>query len=158
MRKLLFVLAAITGTFVTQAQEMKFGVKAGIDLASTKVDLGPLGEVTGSETGYYLGGFATIGISEKFAVQPELMYVLIKDFNFLSVPILAKYELADSFHVLAGPSLNYFTELEEEKFKINVDFGASYDISEEFDVNAKYSLGTGDVAISGIFIGAGYKF
>ncbi|OYQ39631.1 hypothetical protein CHX27_14125 [Flavobacterium aurantiibacter] len=59
---------------------------------------------------------------------------------------------------MAGPSLNYFTELEEEKFKINVDFGASYDISEEFDVNAKYSLGTGDVAISGIFIGAGYKF
>lgn len=32
-----------------------------------------------------------------------------------------------------------------------------YDITEEIDVNAKYSLGFGAVAVNGFFVGAGYK-
>jgi len=91
-------------------------------------------------------------------VQPELLYVAITDLNFVSVPILAKYSVAEKFGIIAGPSLNYFLDAEEDEFKLNVDFGAIYDITEEIDVNAKYSLGMGDVSVSGIFIGAGYKF
>ena len=91
-------------------------------------------------------------------MQPELLYVAVSDSNFLSLPILAKYNVADKFGLLAGPSLNYFSDFEEDKLKFNVDFGASYDITEEIEANAKYSLGFGDVAVSGIFIGAGYKF
>jgi opacity protein-like surface antigen len=111
-----------------------------------------------SETGFFVGGFANIGVSEQFSVQPEVLYVAIKDFNFLSVPILAKYSVSKEFGILAGPSLNYLLDAEEDEFKLNIDFGASYDVTEEIEVNAKYSLGMGDVSISGIFIGAGYKF
>ena len=91
-------------------------------------------------------------------MQPELMYVAITDSNFLSVPILAKYDVAEKIGLMAGPSLNYFSDAEEDKLKINIDFGGMYDITEEINVNLKYSLGMGDVSVSGIFIGAGYTF
>ena len=157
MKKLLFAAIAVFAFGFTNAQETKFGAKAGVDLATAKVKI--LGTTaTASETGFFLGGFANIGLSEKFSVQPELLYVAITDFNFISVPVLAKYNVAEKFGIIAGPSLNYFLDAEEDEFKVNVDFGAIYDITEEIDVNAKYSLGMGDVSVSGIFIGAGYKF
>ena len=157
MKKLLFAAIAVFAFGFTNAQETKFGAKAGVDLATAKVKI--LGTTaSASETGFFLGGFANIGLSEKFSVQPELLYVAITDLNFISVPVLAKYNVAEKFGIIAGPSLNYFLDAEEDEFKVNVDFGAIYDITEEIDVNAKYSLGMGDVSVSGIFIGAGYKF
>jgi len=157
MKKLLFAAIAVFAFGFTNAQETKFGAKAGVDLATAKVKI--LGTTaSASETGFFLGGFANIGLSEKFSVQPELLYVAITDLNFISVPVLAKYNVAEKFGIIAGPSLNYFLDAEEDEFKLNVDFGAIYDITEEIDVNAKYSLGMGDVSVSGIFIGAGYKF
>jgi len=157
MKKLLFAAVAVFAFGFTNAQETKFGVKAGVDLATIKVKM--LGTTaSASETGFFLGAFANLGVSEKFSVQPELLYVAISDSNFLSVPVLAKYNVAEKLGLIAGPSLNYFMDAEEDKLKVNVDFGAMYDITEEIDVNAKYSLGMGDVSVSGIFIGAGYKF
>ena len=156
MKKLLFAVMVLTGTFA-QAQKTQFGVKAGVDLASIKVKVAGT-TATASETGFFVGGFATLGISDKFAVQPELLYVAISDSNFFSLPVLAKYTFAEKFSALVGPSFNYFSDAEEDKFKVNIDLGATYDITENIDVNAKYSLGFGDVAVNGIFIGAGYRF
>ena len=168
MKKIILTVVVVFAFSFANAQETRFGVKAGVDLASVKVKvpeisflgtvLSPETTVTDSETGFYVGGFATIGISDKFSFQPELMYVAIKDFNFLSVPLLAKYSFTEEFHAIAGPSLNYFLDAEEDQFKVNVDFGGSYDITDEIDLNAKYSLGFGDVSVNGFFIGAGYKF
>ena len=157
MKKLLFIAVVFVGAFTAQAQKTKFGVKAGVDFASIKVEVAGVSG-TASETGFFVGGFATLGISEKFAVQPELLYVAISDSNFFSVPVLARYTFAEKFSALAGPSFNYFSDATEDKLKMNLDLGATYDFTEEIDVNAKYSLGFGDVAVNGIFIGAGYKF
>jgi hypothetical protein len=157
MKKLLFAAIVLAGTFAHAQKETKFGVKAGVDFASIKVEVAGVSG-TASETGFFVGAFATLGISEKFAVQPELLYVAISDSNFFSVPVLAKYSFTEKLSALAGPSLNYFSDAEEDKLKVNLDLGGAYDITEEIEVNAKYSLGFGDVAVNGIFIGAGYKF
>ncbi|MGV3696282.1 porin family protein [Flavobacterium sp.] len=157
MKKLLCIAVLLVGVASVQAQKTQFGVKAGVDFATVKVKVAGT-TVSASETGFFLGGFASIGVSEKFAVQPELLYVAISDSNFFSLPVLAKYTFAEKFSALAGPSFNYFSDAEEDKFKLNLDLGAMYDITENIDVNAKYSLGFGDVAVSGVFIGAGYKF
>lgn len=161
MKKIILSILAVAAFGTANAQETKFGVKAGVDFASSKVKIdtgfGTV-EATGSETGFFVGGFASIGISESFAVQPEVLYVGIKDFNFISVPVLAKYTIVENFSALAGPSFNYFLDAEEDEFKVNVDFGAMYQFTENFDANAKYSLGFGDVQISGVFVGLGYTF
>lgn len=157
MKKLFFTALVVAFASTSNAQETKFGVKAGLDVATVKVKI--LGTTaSSSETGFFVGGFVNIGVSEKFSVQPEVLYVAIKDFNFLSMPILAKYSITKEFGVLAGPSLNYYLDAEEDEFKVNIDLGASYDFTENFEANAKYSIGMGDVAISGFFVGAGYKF
>lgn len=160
MKKLLFTAFLFAGTLFTNAQETKFGVRAGVDFATAKAKYEVMGttvEAKSSETGFFAGAFAEIGISESFAIQPEVLYVSIKDFSAISVPILGKYSFGD-FSVMAGPDLNYLLDAEEDEFKVNVDFGASYDINESLDVQARYSMGMGDVSLSGIFVGVGYKF
>lgn len=162
MKKLILSVFVLANIGFANAQEgVRFGVKGGVDLAQAKVkfDTGfGTYEATESETGFFVGGFAEIGISEKFAIQPELYYVGINDFDMISLPVQAKFEFVPKFHALVGPSFNFLLDADEDEFKVNLDFGASYDITEDFDVNAKYSVGFGDVSINGLFIGAGYKF
>lgn len=158
MKKIILSIAAVFAFGLANAQDVKYGAKAGLDFASSKVAT-PFGTFTGSENGFFIGGFATVGISDKLAVQPELLYVSLKDLNFISIPVLAKYGVGNKLSALAGPSFNYFSDQPTEKLKINIDLGATYDVTDKIDVNAKYSLGlTGDIQISGLFIGAGYKF
>lgn len=158
MKKLFLVAIATVGfAFSGTAQETKFGVKAGVDFASAKVKT-PFGDVSSSETGFFVGGFAEIGIQESWSLQPEVLYVSIKDASMISVPVLGKYGVSDSFNLMAGPSFNYNLDWEEDKFKLNVDLGASYDLNEQMDISARYSLGFGDVSLSGLFLGFGYKF
>jgi len=161
MRKLFLVAVLTLGALSANAQT-KFGVRAGVDFATVKVSYtepftGTTVSASGTETGFFVGGFAEIGISDSFAVQPEVLYVAITESNLLSVPVLGKYSFG-SFSVVAGPDFNYLLDAEEDEFKVNVDLGAAYDITENFDVMLRYSIGMGDVALSGLFVGAGYKF
>lgn len=161
MKKLLTAVCVLAGTVYGTAQETKFGVRAGVDIATVEQKvtfMGVTASGSASETGFFVGGFASIGISETFAVQPEVLYVGIKDFNMLAVPVLGKYTVAENINIMAGPSFNYLLDAEEDEFKLNVDFGGSYDITENLDVAARYSLGFGDVKVSGVLIGVGYAF
>lgn len=161
MKKLLLGAFLLAGTFFATAQETRFGVKAGVDFATVEQTVTVMGFTVsgkGSETGFFVGGFAEIGVNESFAIQPELLYVAITDFSLLNVPVLGKYTFAEKFNVMAGPSINYLLDAEEDQFKVNVDLGAGYDISEDLDVSARYSMGFGDVKVSGIYLGVGYKF
>ena len=158
MKKLLLTMCILGSALCGFAQETTFGVRAGVDLATVKVTIPGLGSASSSETGFFVGGFASIGLTESFAVQPEVLYVAIKDFNMVSVPVLGKYAVAEKINLLAGPSFNYLLDAEEDEFKVNIDFGGSYMISENIDVQARYSLGFGDVQVNGIFLGVGYTF
>ena len=88
MKKIILSILAVLAFGFTNAQETRFGLKAGVDLATSKVKF-PGGTITGSDTGFYLGGFVQLGISEKFSLQPEVLFIAIPDFNVLSVPVFA---------------------------------------------------------------------
>jgi opacity protein-like surface antigen len=160
MKKLLFAAIAVFAFGFTNAQETKFGVRAGLDLLSAKFDGG--GSV--SATGFYVGGFADIGIDDKFSIQPGLNYHAASkdgvDFNYISIPVLAKYNVAENFNLYAGPSMYYSLESDDDdKTRFNLDLGVSYDITENLFVDPRYSLGlTGDVKVSHFLVGIGYKF
>lgn len=164
MKKVLLVCAALFASVIgAKAQEIKWGAKAGIDFATVKVKMnegfwGETIEASQSETGFFVGGFAEIGFSEKWSFQPEVLYVSIKDASMLSVPVLAKYKVIDQVNLLAGPSLNYNLDWEDDKFKVNLDFGAAYSINDNIGVSAKYSMGFGDIKLNGVFAAVEYKF
>ena len=128
MKKVLFS-AVVFFTVISNAQDIKFGAKVGLNISNFS------GDVTDSKSliGAQLGGFAEISISDKFAIQPELLFSMqgakseysesiIGDsyreesklkLNYLNIPILAKYYVGDKFAVLAGPQFGILMSAKE---------------------------------------------
>src|SRR5690606_40294848 len=82
MKKLvLSLLFVAVATIAGNAQEIKFGAKAGLNIANQTGDV----EDSKSLIGFHLGAFAEIKLAEQFAFQPELLYSIQG----------AKYEFSD---------------------------------------------------------------
>jgi hypothetical protein len=174
MKKITFTLLAIASFGFASAQDMKYGVKGGVDMlsATTPSISVPDGEGgtetfgggTVSTSGFFVGGFAEFEMSDKITLQPGLNYhTASKDgynFSFLSIPVLAKYNLSDKLNVLVGPSLYYSMDSEDsDKTRFNLGIGGSFDISDELFIEPRYDIGlTGESKISHFLIGVGYKF
>lgn len=170
MKKLLlFTVVAVLGFTNVNAQEAKFGVKAGVDFASLKAKGGGA-NVSVSETGFYIGGLVEVAISDSFIFQPEVLYVSIEDLDMISIPLMAKFPVSEEFNVLAGPSLGLMLDSEpgQKSFNYGIEAGAAYDINEEFFIEVRYSLGLANlledapsgvsVKLNGAFLGLGYRF
>ncbi|MBL0014105.1 MAG: PorT family protein [Flavobacterium sp.] len=178
MKKIILSSIALLAFGFANAQDgASFGVKGGIDMVSAKTEYTgydidfTTGAVetytetaTVSTTGFYVGGFAEFGIADKFKVQPGINYhTASKDgykLDFLSIPVLVEYEIAEKFNLEAGPSLYYSLNSDDsDKTRFNLGVGASYNFTENFFVEPRYDIGlTGDTKVSHFLIGVGYKF
>ncbi|MFV9550762.1 porin family protein [Algibacter sp. PT7-4] len=166
--KKLFLLAAIAVLGLTSVNAQNFGLKAGADFASMKFKAD--GEnISTSETGFYIGAFADIDVSESFVFQPSVMYVSVEELDQIAIPLMAKFPVSEEFSVLAGPSLGILLDTGDgvKSFNFGIEAGAAYDVSEDFFVEARYSLGLANliedapddtsIKLSGFFVGVGYK-
>jgi len=70
MKKILLFVAIITLGISTFAQDVKYGVKGGLNIANLGGD-DPEGD---SKASFYLGGFVTFQLNKNFEFQPELVY------------------------------------------------------------------------------------
>ena len=137
--------------------QIDVGIKGGLNMTFLKVIEADFGTNPETEFGYYVGAFADFNIDEYFSIQPELLYIGINDYRFLNAPIYVTYEVADNFRLLVGPSLNYFFDFFSGKFKVRADISAAYNITSEFDIHMKYTLGFEEFTPNGLFIGVGLK-
>lgn len=160
MKKIVLSAFAIFAlTLAANAQDSSFGVKAGADFATITVKVPYTDtEASASETGFFAGFYTDAAIAGNFGIHAEVLYVAIDDFNMISAPILARFTVAERFHLMAGPELNYLIDAEDNQLKVNFTAGAQYDITDEINVSGRYSAGFGDVKISGFFLGLGYTF
>lgn len=117
--KLPFIVAILFLAQVSFAQ-LTAGFKAGANI--TKVD----GRSFSDEFryGYHLGGFAIIGVGGRLAIQPEVLFNQLQTrtgtefrniyqnavssnsvvkLNYLSIPLLLNYKLANFLSLQAGP-------------------------------------------------------
>ena len=167
MKKVFLTVIAVLGFMTTQAQEMQFGAKVGFAGLSSKAEANGY-SASSSESGFFIGGFADISISDKFHFQPELLYVSVTDASQVQIPLHAKYMATEDFGIKAGPNLAFLTDVPEgiKSFNYGVDFGAEYNFAEKFVIDARYNLGLAnlsdvdgvDLNLSGFYIGFGYKF
>lgn len=100
------------------SQSFKLGIKAGANLNKIS-GMSFKDEFT---FGYNAGGFATIGLGDKFAIQPEVMFNQVNNdtatsysdvfkvknadkiqLKFLSIPVLLNYNLNKFITLQAGP-------------------------------------------------------
>lgn len=162
MKKILLCAAiAVFGLWNVNAQEVKFGVKAGLNLATISGD--ETSDVK-SKTSFHLGAVAEISISDKFSVQPELLYSAqgAKEdggdgelkVDYINVPIMAKFYVAEGFSVEAGPQVGFIISA-----KINDGDGSGeYDIKDETSgIDFGFNLGLGFKMDSGLNFGARYN-
>lgn len=170
------VALAFLGIATVQAQdEVSFGAKAGLNIASLSGD--DVDDLD-SRTGFHIGAVVEIPISEKFSVQPELMYSQQgakseEEFDgvtaegtirldYINIPVLAKFYVAEGFSLEAGPQFGFNAKAETE---FEVSGGGIEAESETEDIKDDISgfdfggaLGAGYELNNGLFFQTRYVF
>lgn len=154
---LLFVLFLACQLNFCQTKPVDFGIKGGVNLTFYKVTEASFGDNPEVGVGYYGGLFVDIPIDNRLSFQPEVLFVGLNDFKFLNAPLYLKYEAADRFYLLIGPSMNYFFDFFSNKFKVRADLSVAYQISQALDIHMKYSLGFEEITPNGLFLGLDWK-
>lgn len=168
MKKIILTTVAILTFGFISAQdnkEMSFGVKGGLNV-STLANADGDGVSVSSLVGFHIGGFAEFMITDKFAVQPEVLYsaqgAKFDDggdkgdwkLNYIVVPVMAKYYVMDTFSLELGPQIGFLATSDIESGGISLDvkdetkstdvslcFGAGYVFAENFMLGARYNVG-----------------
>ncbi len=163
MKKLFLLAIAVVGfSFSSNAQNIKFGFKGGLNLANlNELKSGEVSADTDSRTGYHIGAVLQLSVAETFAIQPELLYSAQGtddiDVDYLNIPILAKLKFAKVFSIEAGPQFGFVvndgvkdafadfeSNVEAESFDISGAVGAGVEISKFFG-QIRYNFGLTDV-------------
>ncbi|MBF4485576.1 porin family protein [Flavobacterium sp. CSZ] len=161
MKKVLLSAVAVMAFMSVSAQETRFGVKAGANLSTFTGDV----DDAKSLVGFHVGGFAEIKLSDKFAIQPEILfstqgskqegsdlfgsYENKVNVSYLNIPVMAKYYVAEKFSLEAGPQIGFLLSA-KSKYEETVD-GEKY--SEDIDVKDGF-----ESIDFGVNFGAGYDF
>ena len=140
MKKAIITALIFGGILGLNAQ--KFGVRAGAEFATAKVDFEGI-KISDNETAFYIGVFGRMEISETFSIRPEVNYVAVKDLDQVQVPILAEITLIEKLRGQVGPNFGFILDSEEgtKSFNLGANLGLSYALSQKFFVEARYNLG-----------------
>jgi hypothetical protein len=144
-------------SFYNVTAQTDIGVKGGMNLTFFKINQGGLGNFARAETGYYGGVFADFDVENNYSFQVEVLYIGLNDFKFLNAPLYFKYNVFNNFHLLVGPSLNYFFDFFNAKLKVRADLSLEYNIGSKLNFHMKYVIGFKEISPNGLFLGIGYS-
>jgi len=149
MKKIIVALTVFTGLMAAKpagAQEYKYrknsaiGLKGGLNMSSLTIDDNSDKNL---KFGFHVGAFDKIPLSDRFAIQPELLYS-VKGLNYsydnttgvdgdsqfklhyIDLPVLLVFNLAEDFSFQVGPYVGYLAHA-------NVDTDAT--ILNNFGIN-----------------------
>jgi len=159
---LAFAQTTTTTTKTTSSSDVRFGIKAGMNVSSLSKD-GSLDDQK-SKIGFNAGVFATIPVAESFSIQPEVLYSQYgskadytvfgtkysssTNLDYVAVPVMFQYSFVPNFYVEAGPEFGLMVSA-KNKVK-NESNGASSTTDNYKDNLNTFNLGIG--------LGAGYYF
>ena len=101
------VISAITISSKIHAQGVGVGIKAGANFANQSItDIS-----TDSKTGFVGGAYVVIAFSEKWGIQPELLYSSqgselpsgTSEFDYMAIPVLLRWKPLSVLSFEAGP-------------------------------------------------------
>ncbi|MCA0131651.1 outer membrane beta-barrel protein [Winogradskyella alexanderae] len=157
MKNCSLIVFALFVALQSAYSQVDFGVKGGVNITFFKITEGDFGTNPDTETGFYGGFFADFNIDEGFHIQPEVLYKGVGELEFINAPIYLKYDISRDFHILIGPSLNYFFDLFTNKFKVRADVSLDYDLGTRLSLHMKYTLGFEELSPNILFLGLGYR-
>ena len=191
-----FTLAVISLIIISSANaQISYGVQAGVNIANWQGDaLNSLNKVvdltngfisTKSRTGFNIGGYASIPLSEKISFEPGVMYsqkgyamqgdLKIDALKFLGVnasakveshyidvPLVLKAEVAKGLSIYAGPQISYLakTNLHINTSVLGISlYNKKLDLTDNFNrVDLGLAGGVGYAFGNGLNIKAGYDY
>ncbi|GGX03281.1 porin family protein [Aquimarina muelleri] len=177
MKKTLIFVVLVSFSLITIAQEedVRFGVKTGVNLANISGD-----NTEGFEgrTSFHLGSVVEIPITDKFAFQPEVSYSSQGDkfknnllglsakttmkLDYINIPLIAKYYVIQGFTLQAGPQIGFLISAKskveamdvnketdiDDNFK-SIDFGVILGLGYQLDMgaffDARYNIGLSNI-------------
>lgn len=184
MKKFILLIVVFFAFSTMFSQGIIFGVKAGVNLANLNSSVSEFNDEFEMRTAFHVGGVADVSISEQFSLQPELIYSSVGTkfeeseggvtakfqsiINYLSIPFMAKYYVAEGFSLQAGPQVGFvlsatdkleisgageFDGTEEDDIKEDLEsidfglgFGAAYKMQNGLFFDARYGLGLSNIA------------
>jgi len=175
MKKVILSTVALLAIGVASAQSVKFGAKLGLNVANQSYSndyIGVTSPSTDPMIGFHIGGLAEIKLTDKFAIQPELLFSMQGskqttsefdtdgysytsedkiNFTYINVPVMFKYFVIKKLSIEAGPQVGFLVSAKDK-----------YESTETFEGTVTKESKTVDVknlhkSIDfGFNIGAGY--
>lgn len=161
MKKIIFLFAALAGSFAMNAQAINFGIKAGANFSNFSGDLN-----TDGITNFHAGAVLELNIVPTFSVQAEGLFSsqgatpdntvveIAKDINldYISVPVMAKfYILPERLSLMAGPQFSFLVSdaddvLKTKSFDLAAAGGVELKIIAGLFAQARYTVGLNNVS------------
>ncbi|RFN58056.1 porin family protein [Marixanthomonas ophiurae] len=174
MKKVFFIaVLTVFGVTATQAQEVRLGAKGGLNFSSFSGDGFDAFDDPEGRTSFHIGAFAEIPLSERFSIQPEVLYSgqgfdLISregaddtevQLDYINVPVMAKVYIVEGLYAEAGPQIGFNVKSEIDS---DPDDEGSGDIAIDEDiindVDFSVGVGAGYQFNNGLFLNARYNF
>jgi hypothetical protein len=168
MKKITLLVAAVFTIGFVNAQDkkdMSFGIKGGLNISSISNVEGD-GVNSNSLVGFHAGFFGEFMITDKFTIQPEVVYsaqgVKLESggdkgdlkVDYIIIPVMGRYYVAEAFSLELGPQIGFLVSAKAKSggesidvksdlksTDISLDFGAGYDITRNLMLGARYNLG-----------------
>lgn len=160
--KIIFTSFLFITSLISNAQDMDFGIKGGLNLANINGD----SQNVGIRTSFHAGVAVEVKFSDRFSFQPEVLfseqgsetnitervgtetikYKSVLRLDYINIPLLAKYYLTDGFAIEMGPNVGMLLSARNQE-TLNGALRGEEIISDDFN---KIDLGFG--------VGLGYKF
>ena len=174
MKKIFLCAAVAIMSFATaQSQEVRLGIKGGYNMTTLTGDI----EDASSRSSFHLGGLVEVPISERFSIQPEVLYSsqgaeytetltgvddskITAKLDYIQVPIMAKFYAAEGFAIEAGPQIGFLANSTAEFESTVGDVTVIGDEDMEDIKNTDIGIGVGASyrIPAGLFFGARYNF
>lgn len=151
MKKILFSFSLTLISYLSYCQ-ISFGVKSGINIATTKDII----TFPKNRIGWYVGGIANIPIHKNIFLQPELLFstkgyryidgafgsTTSRRLNYIAVPILLDYKIDQKLSLLFGTEIGYLLSAQlifsnNERFNISKNYPVKLDVGLDIGLNYK---------------------
>jgi hypothetical protein len=164
MKKISVIVCALFLGSSVFAQDVKFGLKAGLNVSTLSNSQG--GE-RGSRLGLNAGVLGHIHLSPQWAIQPEVVFssqgakYTVSDgehnlaLNYINIPLQLQYMFDNGFRVQTGPQVGFLASVKDKVGGNETGFFTSDDFK---SIDFSWSVGLGYLTYSGLGIDGRYNF
>ena len=166
--KITLLSITLLSALITPAfSQTKFGVKGGLNVSN----IGGDAQGNDPKLGFHVGAFVNIKSSDKFAIQPELVFSrqgaqssenskLKVNYDYINLPVMFHFYASQNVFFMTGPQLGILTaakiKYEDQSASIkdalnSMDFGLGFGLgvnSDDVTFSARYTLGLSNTSKS----------